>query len=1267
MKAPVKLLAGVVLLYFAVPLCSQDILFSVSAVYNNQQIAVDSVTFTNLSNATRLSFTALETSDEYLFNLSTQELVEPIGVARLTRESNFTLRRSVPGEFVLDCNTDRSVTATAEVIGVNGRLHFASRLEEIAGNGPVCINTGGAGVFLIRLQSPRETRVFKAITSPADGRLEIRFELPGSATGKGLKSVLQTLENGFSVAVGDTLKVMAFREGLFTSPAITKAGENNSVLFEFTDTPPEDTTSVTDIDGNIYRIVRIGNRWWMADDLRTTRFANGDQVPDGTGAGDYRAETAPVYWFAYNDDPENVPVYGRLYTWYAASDPANICPEGWYLPSDAEWDSLAFWLGGSDVAGGKMKESGTDHWQEPNEGATNESGFNGLPAGSRSFTGGFGFLGTDAHWWTSTHKDQYNAWYRYAAHFASGLMRAAPDKRYGLSVRCIRDTGEPGTIPSVLTLGAAEITENSAVLQWQVTNNGGSAVTETGVYIGTEPDPSVSGIRVVATYNEGAISFTVPELLHSTCYYFCGYAINGAGESTGNVRNLVTTIVSEESTVTDIDGNTYRTVKLWDKWWMAENLRVTRFADGLPVALTEDPTAWSTASEPAFCWYNNDSSGYADTYGALYNWNAVEAAKLCPAGWHVPSAGEWSGLIAHLGGEEHAGGRLREIGTSHWIAPNKGATDEAGFTALPGGFRRIGGAFSGVGGYGRWWSATESEYGVDNASNTYLSYSTTTAVLRSDNKGEGYSVRCVRDTAGAGPPSYMRINDNEEYELVDGIWMNYGSNGGNFSYHALYLLSVGHDVNWETLEIEGAGAVIDFEIFTSGAGIASENYQFVQPDTFSTVRICDGTDVNGDGIVNDDDCFDIPVIPDGDYIDVTGSVYDSHANLYELTGQPFESGYTLVKQEGDIFTITFYCTGENGDVVQGVYRGTLHQYDFSDEEPEDTFRVEEALDEGYVRMTALLEISWLIDGVFCGEYASPSVYWDNIANRSINSGDKQVLELWQRAYNLVFHANKIIDSVAFSGLEALDRQMVIAEARAMRAYGYYLLLSRFGEVPIYPGTAYTQIPRSSVYDVTDLILADLMFAQSYLPLKNMALDDKHRFDQGGVKALLTKIYFLSADWTSAVGKAMEIINGAGYSADGVNRYASLGSPDNIQAYGTALQGIFGSLYNKGTVVPVSHYTEQLIIAMECEIRQGNLNLAPGIYYMLTGVENLSPSLADVYNVWMNQMSGEGVTLLTISRHGRLGEKLMIMDYRAVLPIPQLMLDTNPLMTQNIGY
>ena len=930
MKASVKLLAGAVLLYFAVPLSSQDILFSVSAVYNNQQIAVDSVTFSNLSNATRLSFTALETSDEYLFNLSTQELVEPIGVARLTRESDFTLRRSVPGEILVVCNTDQSVNATVWVIDVNGRVHFASRLEEIAGKGSVRIHPGRTGVFLIRLQSHRETRVFKAIASPADGRLEIRFELPGSANGKGPKSVQQTTENGFSVAVGDTLTVMVFKEGLFTSPAITKAEENNSVQFEFTDTPPEDTTSVTDIDGNIYRIVRIGDRWWMADDLRTTRFANGDPVPDGTGTGDYRAEINPAYWFVYDDDPENIPVYGRLYTWFAASDPANICPEGWYLPSDAEWDSLAFWLGGSEVAGGRMKESGTEHWQEPNEGATNESGFNGLPSGSRSYAGGFGFLGTDAHWWSSTHFDELKAWYRSAANFTPYLMRATPDKRYGFSVRCIKDSGEPGTIPSVLTLDATESTETSAVLKWQVTNNGGSAVTETGVYIGTDPDPLTGGTKVVATFNEGTVSLTLPGLLHSTCYYFCAYAINGAGEAKGNEKNFVTTILSEESTVTDIDGNTYRTVRLWDKWWMAENLRVTRFADGVPVTLEEDPAAWSTASEPALCWYNNDSAGYADTYGALYNWHSAASGKLCPTGWHVPSAEEWSGLIAHLGGQDHAGGRLKESGTSHWIAPNKGATDEAGFTALPGGFRRLGGTFSGAGVYGRWWSATEAEYEVDNASNMNLYYSQTSAFSRSDNKGEGYSVRCVRDTAGAGPPSYMRINDNEEFELVDGIWMNYGNSGGNFSYHALYLLSGGHDINWETLEIKGAGAVIDFEIFTSGTGIVSENYQFVQSDTFSTVRICDGTDVNGDGIVNEDDCFNIPAIPEGDYIDVKASVYDSHANLYELTGHPFETGYALVKQEGEIFTITFYCTGENGDVVQGVYRGTLHQYDYSE-------------------------------------------------------------------------------------------------------------------------------------------------------------------------------------------------------------------------------------------------------------------------------------------------------------------------------------------------
>ena len=118
---------------------------------------------------------------------------------------------------------------------------------------------------------------------------------------------------------------------------------------------------------------------------------------------------------------------------------------------------------------------------------------------------------------------------------------------------------------------------------------------------------------------------------------------------------------------------------------MAENLRTTKYNDGTPIPQVTDAAAWSNLMTPGYCWYNNDAAKYKETYGALYNWYTVNIGNLCPSGWHVPADTEWMVLTAHLGGEKISGGKLKETGTLHWDKPNLRATNETGFTALPGG------------------------------------------------------------------------------------------------------------------------------------------------------------------------------------------------------------------------------------------------------------------------------------------------------------------------------------------------------------------------------------------------------------------------------------------------------------------------------------------------------------------------------------------------------------------------------------------------------
>ena len=156
-----------------------------------------------------------------------------------------------------------------------------------------------------------------------------------------------------------------------------------------------------------------------------------------------------------------------------------------------------------------------------------------------------------------------------------------------------------------------------------------------------------------------------------------------------------------------------------------------------------DNTEWSNVTTDAYCWYNNDPVSYKDTYGALYNWYTVNTGKLCPTGWHVPTDAEWTTLTTGLGGESIAGGKLKEPGITHWKYSNPGATNESGFTALPGGQRFYTDSFSLFGIYGFWWSSTEYNAGSAWVFRLYNNNS----ILYRNYQGEknGFSVRCLKD------------------------------------------------------------------------------------------------------------------------------------------------------------------------------------------------------------------------------------------------------------------------------------------------------------------------------------------------------------------------------------------------------------------------------------------------------------------------------------------------------------------------------------------
>lgn len=215
-------------------------------------------------------------------------------------------------------------------------------------------------------------------------------------------------------------------------------------------TPPPTPITVTDIDGNVYRAVTIGSQVWMAENLKVTHFRNGDPIPNETdGAAWFALESAA--YCDYDNDPAVSDTYGRLYNFYVIQNPAGIAPEGWHVPSDDEWKQLEMHLGMSQASadsmlhrgtneGGRLKEAGTDHWEDPNLGATNSTGFSALPAGVRwqNSTSPFTRQGVLTMFWSTTHGFN-DAMVRSLESTEEKIIRGSQGFKWGYSVRCIRD------------------------------------------------------------------------------------------------------------------------------------------------------------------------------------------------------------------------------------------------------------------------------------------------------------------------------------------------------------------------------------------------------------------------------------------------------------------------------------------------------------------------------------------------------------------------------------------------------------------------------------------------------------------------------------------------------------------------------------------------------------------------------------------------------------------------------------------------------------
>ena len=309
-----------------------------------------------------------------------------------------------------------------------------------------------------------------------------------------------------------------------------------------------------------------------------------------------------------------------------------------------------------------------------------------------------------------------------------------------LSGSCKKKDNNPtsaGPVPVLTTNAVGNITPTSATCGGNITSDGGSTVIARGVCWSTGQTPTISDNKTNDGTGAGSFTSVITGLSLDNIYYLRAYATNNSGTGYGSTMSFSTQII------TDIDGNYYHAVTIGAQVWLVENLKVTHYSNGNLIPNVTDDASWGNLTTGAYCDYNNDPVNNT-AYGRLYNWYAVaDNRNIAPIGWHVPTDAEWTTLANYLGGESQAGGKLKETGTIHWQSPNTGATNETGFSALPGGYRYSVGAFYNIATNGWWWSSTE----------TYVSYGWEQSMFYSNSRTErnytaknnGLSVRCIKD------------------------------------------------------------------------------------------------------------------------------------------------------------------------------------------------------------------------------------------------------------------------------------------------------------------------------------------------------------------------------------------------------------------------------------------------------------------------------------------------------------------------------------------
>ncbi|MFM7193545.1 MAG: FISUMP domain-containing protein, partial [Bacteroidota bacterium] len=506
--------------------------------------------------------------------------------------------------------------------------------------------------------------------------------------------------SGFTISGSRLLTTRTFDYALKPTLSVRVRASDAGGLFSETVLTIDliDVGEATDIDGNKYRTVRIGDQEWFADNLKVTKYSNGDPIPSYSTPESWQNSNSGART-VYNYDPAVINTYGRLYNWYASADARGVCPSGWVVPGNQEWFDLKNTLG--DFEGMKLREN--TGWGGDN--GTNESGFSARASGRTDPSGNFCCATGEGVWWSSStesgianfpNPETIMVGSRFLLYATSqGLERNKAERYFGFSVRCVRDLSVNNIAPYGITLSSRKFMEGQP---------SGKLVGKLSAL--NDKDGTVYFKLVPGSGSDDNAGFSIigDKLFTNVSFSYDAkpvLSVRVRASDAGGLFTEKTFTISliDVNEITDIEGNRYRTVRIGSQEWMADNLKTSKYSNGDPIPSIADPGLWRSLTYGASSVYNNDPT-LGQLYGKLYNGYAMSDIRgVCPSGWQVPTADDWGVLTTYLG--DFGGTKLRDTRFGN-------GTNETGFSGLPGGYKEPSDTgYGNIGAFGHWWVSSE--------------------------------------------------------------------------------------------------------------------------------------------------------------------------------------------------------------------------------------------------------------------------------------------------------------------------------------------------------------------------------------------------------------------------------------------------------------------------------------------------------------------------------------------------------------------------------